>query len=59
MGQTADVIIVGGGVTGLNVAIRLKDLGVEKVLLLERHYIGSGQSSRAAGVQLQPIPYAA
>lgn len=50
MGQTADVIIVGGGVTGLSTAIQLRRMGVEKILLLERHYIGSGQSSRAAGV---------
>ena len=48
--QTADVIIIGGGVTGLSTALHLKELGVEDVLIVERHYIGSGQSGRAAGV---------
>lgn len=50
MKQNADVIIIGGGVTGLLTAIHLQQLHAGKVLLLERHYIGSGQSHRAAGV---------
>lgn len=48
--ETADVIIVGGGVTALNTAISLKQSGVEKVVVLERHTVGAGQSGRAAGV---------
>ena len=50
MKQNADVIIIGGGVTGLSTALHLKELGVDDVLILERHFIGSGQSGRAAGV---------
>jgi glycine/D-amino acid oxidase-like deaminating enzyme len=50
MKQTADVVIIGGGVTGLLTAIYLQQLTTGEVLLLERHYIGSGQSHRAAGV---------
>ena len=50
MNQKADVIIVGGGVTGLSTGLHLKELGVENVVILERHSIGSGQSGRAAGV---------
>lgn len=50
MKRTADVIIIGGGVTGLLTAIHLRQLGVSDVLLLERHYVGSGQSHRAAGI---------
>jgi len=50
MNQTADVIIVGGGVTGLLTAIHLKVLGVDKVTVLERYHVGSGQSHRAAGI---------
>jgi sarcosine oxidase subunit beta len=50
MKQHSDVIIVGGGVTGLSTALHLKEIGVKDVLILERHYIGSGQSGRAAGV---------
>ena len=46
----ADVIIVGGGVTALSTALCLKQLGVEKVMILERHAVGAGQSGRAAGV---------
>jgi len=46
----ADVIIIGGGVTGLSTAIHLKERGVQDVVVLERHSIGSGQSGRAAGV---------
>jgi len=50
MTQTADFIIVGGGVTGLLSALFLQELTGGKVILLERHYMGSGQSHRAAGV---------
>ena len=49
MTQSADVLIVGGGVTGLSTAIHLAERGVD-VVVLERHSIGSGQSGRAAGV---------
>ena len=44
------MIIIGGGVTGLQTAIQLRQLGVERVVLLERHFIGAGQSHRAAGI---------
>lgn len=50
MANTVDVIVVGGGVTGLIAALRLRERGVRDVLVLERHTIGAGQSSRAAGV---------
>jgi sarcosine oxidase subunit beta len=50
MNQKADVLIVGGGVTGLSTGLHLKELGVKNVVILERHSIGSGQSGRAAGV---------
>ena len=50
MDRTADVVIVGGGVTGLCTALALKERGVGQVQVLERHFTGSGQSGRAAGV---------
>ena len=50
MDRTGDVIVIGGGVTGLSTAVHLKLRGVERVLVLERHNIGSGQSGRAGGV---------
>ena len=46
----SDFVIVGGGVTGLSVALHLKELGVPRVRLLERHHVGSGQSGHAAGI---------
>lgn len=50
MKHNPDVIIIGGGVTGLSTALHLKELGVDDILLVERHYVGAGQSGRAAGV---------
>ena len=50
MNRTADVIIVGGGVTGLSTALQLRERGVERVTVLERDYVGAAQSGRAAGV---------
>lgn len=48
--QNADVIVIGGGVIGLSAALQLKRLGVARVLVLERHHVGAGQSGRAAGI---------
>lgn len=36
MGERADVAVIGGGPAGLAAATRLRELGVEKVVLLER-----------------------
>ena len=48
--KSADVIIVGGGVTGLTTAIHLREQGVRDVRIVERHFVGAGQSGRAAGI---------
>lgn len=48
--MTQDVVIAGGGVSGLSIALHLKLLGVPRVTVLERHHIGAGQSGRAAGI---------
>lgn len=48
--SAADVIIVGGGVSGLSVALHLRSLGISKIIVLERHHVGAGQSGRAAGI---------
>jgi glycine/D-amino acid oxidase-like deaminating enzyme len=50
MNRSSDIVIVGGGVTGLCAAIHLKTLGAQKVTILERHHVGAGQSHRAAGI---------
>ncbi len=48
--QTAQVVIVGGGVTGLSIAYHLARLGLDDVLLIERNQLASGTSWHAAGI---------
>jgi glycine oxidase len=48
--QTADVVIVGGGVIGLSVARTLALRGVQKVVLIERGGLGAESSWAAAGM---------
>jgi sarcosine oxidase, subunit beta len=47
--ESAEVVIVGGGVIGTSVAYHLTELGVTDVVLLERDELGSGSTSKAAG----------
>jgi sarcosine oxidase subunit beta len=44
----AEVVVVGGGVTGTSIAFHLAEAGVD-VCLLERDQLASGSTSRAAG----------
>jgi sarcosine oxidase subunit beta len=46
--DSADVVIVGGGVIGCSAAFHLAEAGAD-VVLLERAQLGSGSTSRAAG----------
>jgi len=46
--ETADVVVVGGGVTGTSTAFHLASLGVRDVLLLERGRLASGASGKSA-----------
>jgi sarcosine oxidase subunit beta len=46
--ERADVVVVGGGVTGTSAAFHLAESGVD-VLLLERAELASGSTSKAAG----------
>lgn len=46
--ESADVVIVGGGVMGTSLAYHLASRGVD-VLLLEREALGAGSTSRNAG----------
>jgi glycine/D-amino acid oxidase-like deaminating enzyme len=46
--RSADVVIVGGGFTGLSTALALKRAGVD-VVVLERDFAGFGASGRNAG----------
>ena len=46
--KKADVVVVGGGITGTSIAFHLAEAGVD-VCLLERDELASGSTSRAAG----------
>lgn len=47
--DSADVIIIGGGVAGLSTAMQLAGRGAE-VVVLERERLGNGSTGRAAGL---------
>jgi len=54
----AEVVIIGGGVTGASIAFHLAAVGVRDVLLLERRFLASGGTGRSVGIvrQLYPTP---
>lgn len=56
--KTADVVIIGGGVTGTSLAFHLAGLGVGRVRLLERKFLGAGGTGHSVGIvrQLYPTP---
>jgi glycine/D-amino acid oxidase-like deaminating enzyme len=56
--KTADVVIIGGGVTGVSIAFHLAELGIKRVMVLERKFLGAGGTGRSVGIirQLYPTP---
>ena len=48
-GQTSDIVIIGGGVAGMALAAELTAIKAGKVIVLEKGYIGSGNSTRNVG----------
>ena len=50
MAETADVVIVGGGVNGASTAFFLARAGVKKVILLERRQLGAGASGKSGAL---------
>jgi sarcosine oxidase subunit beta len=46
---TADAVVVGGGINGLTTAYELAKLGVGRVVVLEKTYIGAGSTGRCGG----------
>jgi sarcosine oxidase subunit beta len=56
--RTVDVVIIGGGVTGVSIALHLARLGVRRTVLLERRFLGAGGTGRSVGIirQLYPTP---
>ena len=49
MTETADVVVIGGGVMGASVAWHLRELGISDVVLVERGSLASGSTSKSAG----------
>jgi glycine/D-amino acid oxidase-like deaminating enzyme len=55
---SADVVIVGGGVTGTSIAFHLARVGVREVLVLERRFLAAGGTGRSVGIIRQLYPTA-
>lgn len=54
MRKTADVVIIGGGISGLSIAIHLAQKGVKKIVVLEKTFPGNGATGRCgAGIRMQ------
>ncbi len=49
MTQTAEAVVIGSGAFGASVAFHLQQRGMQDVVLIEQHDIGSQTSARAAG----------
>src|SRR5215467_929829 len=47
--RTPDVLVVGGGVQGLAAAAACRELGLGRILLIERDHLAAGPSGSAAG----------
>ena len=58
MNRRAEVVIIGGGVTGASIAFHLAGLGVRDVLLLERRFLAAGGTGRSVGIVRQLYPTA-
>jgi len=54
--RTADAVIVGGGVTGVSVAFHLAGIGIRRVVVLERAFLGAGGTGRSVGIIRQLYP---
>jgi sarcosine oxidase, subunit beta len=48
--ESADVVIIGAGVSGLSTARALVEMGVRDVVVLDRATIGSGGSGKSSGI---------
>jgi glycine/D-amino acid oxidase-like deaminating enzyme len=53
MKSQTNVVIVGGGIVGVNIAYHLAKMGLSDIVLLEKGEIASGESSHAAGLVTQ------
>jgi glycine/D-amino acid oxidase-like deaminating enzyme len=48
--ESADIVVVGAGVTGLSTARALVELGLRDVLVLDRATVGSGGTGKSSGI---------
>jgi len=48
MAETADVVIIGGGVTGCSIAYHLVQRGVRNVAVLEKSFLASGATGKSS-----------
>lgn len=56
--QTADAVVVGGGVMGLFVAWHLAERGVGRVVVLEKRFVGAGSSGKSGAILRQHYSHA-
>ncbi len=50
MTETADAIVIGGGINGTNIAFHLAQRGVKRVVLLEKTALAAGASGKTGGL---------
>ena len=50
MSETADVVVIGGGVMGASIAFHLAQRRAGKVLLLEKSYLGAASSGKSGAI---------
>ncbi|MBT5875997.1 MAG: FAD-binding oxidoreductase, partial [Candidatus Latescibacteria bacterium] len=53
MTDTADVVIIGGGVNGSSIAYHLAKRGFGKIVLVEKNALASGSTGKSAGIVRQ------
>ena len=58
MRASYDVVVIGGGIMGLAIATRLRRLGAGSVALLERRFLGAGESGKSGAILRQHYSHA-
>ena len=48
--RTAEVIVIGGGITGMSTAFQLAKRGVKDIVVLERRHLGSGATGKSGAL---------
>jgi glycine/D-amino acid oxidase-like deaminating enzyme len=54
MALTADVVIIGGGVTGASTAYHLAARGMREVVVVDKSVVASGATGKSHGFKLSP-----